>query len=129
MSKKNEPTRRRVDALAEQKAHGQAVQSWLRERANLMTKLLRKLRKKRAKAAAGSRGVDRVPARYQVQRTPGIPGTEWHVEHSDANYAQRRRIHLESGRALVPGQNKPHVNPRRDGKSARAGRLRKELQA
>lgn len=69
------------------------------------------------------RGVDRVPDRVNVDR----PDPEVLVEHPDANYAQRRAYKRKTGRRARSTANIPHVNPKRDAKSLKSGRLRAEL--
>jgi hypothetical protein len=125
VSKKTEPTRRQVDALRAQRAHGENVVSWLRARQAKAEKALRALFKKRAKTRP-SRGVDRVPAHLDVT---GLGTAEWLVVHTEPNHAERHRRSLSSGRSLRaygPG-NPPHTNPARDAKSLKSGALRKEL--
>lgn len=119
--KKTQPTPRQRDALRAQKAHGTNLREWVHTRGEEVAKLLRKLtarRKKKAETAGVTRGVDRVPERYRVAK----PEPQWIARHEDLprDYRRARGYTATSG-------NTPYVNPRRDAKSRKAGRLRKEL--
>lgn len=120
--KKTSLTRRQRDAVRRQRAHGDDLRAWLHDREQAVQKRLSELRKalfnRRQKGKAPSRGVDRVPDRYRVK----APEPTVIVEHHDLVRSYRRA----RGYTATSG-NTPHVNPERDAKSARSGRLRKEL--
>lgn len=124
---KNRPTPSRSETKAKQLALRDAMTAWWEERAQLRAK--RKAEQAKADAAARkneSRGVDRVPERLRAGRT--TPPFEWVVLHSDTPRPHRRHVHLSSGRRMKPSNNQPHINPLRDRKGLKTGRLRKELQ-
>lgn len=94
----------------------EGLRAWRRDR-------IAALAKKRADAAAKkapqSRGVDRVPERIRGLAVH----PEWVVEHHNTPRSLRRR-----GDVTWPADgNQPHINPARDEKSLKAGRLRLEL--
>lgn len=99
---KGQPTRRRLDAARAQRAHGDALRDWIqRRRADL--------ERARAKAAEKRRKKDAKKAKEAEKRPPELTvSREW--------------IHQHAGRPYVP-----YVNPDRDAKSLRSGRLRKDL--
>ena len=101
---RGERRRRQATKNAERLSVIAATRNWLQERAAAAEKRREKAAKKRRKALAKtSRGVDRVPARLRVGRP--LPEV----------------IHASTF------MGKPYVNPARDAKSLKAGRLRKEL--
>jgi len=113
--RKDQPTRRRDQAVKQSASLGQQLRDWLHARQVAAGIRGRKRRKDQAK---GKRGVDRVPARYR-----GLtPTFEWVHQHTSPSRALSRRDGVSRGRL-----NRPYVNELRDVKSLRAGRLRKEL--
>lgn len=121
---KHGPTPSRSQIRAKQLALRDSLTDWWEERSRLRAQA--KAERAKADAAARklqSRGVDRVPKHLRGLR----PHLEFVVAHQGSNYAHRRRWHLKTGRRMVAGTNQPHINPRRDGKAVRSGRLRKEL--
>lgn len=119
-TKKTVPTPQQRRAVRAQRAHGDDLRAWWHDREQKASKWLAKLTKKRRKAVTGRRGVDRVPERYRD--TPREP--EYLVKHEDLPRSYRRA----QGYTATSG-NVPHRNPKRDAKSLRSGRLRKELQS
>lgn len=113
--KKTSPTRRRDDASRaaaqfgeqlRQYFHGQQVLAGIRRR------------KRRKEPITASRGVDRVPDQL-VGLTPSF---QWIHLHTSPSRAMVRGTGARRGRI-----NKSYVNPMRDVKAMRSGRLRKEL--
>jgi len=115
-------TRRRSEALREQRALRDELRSWRESLIRAAQKARVKAAKKRAeKKPDGSRGVDRVPKHLRgLAVTPEVL-----VEHVGPTYVQRRRHSLRTGRRLQPSINAPYVNPARDAK--RHARLRREV--
>lgn len=117
--KKAQPTRRRDTAVAESVSIGEQLRQWLHARQIAAGIRNRKRRKEQAKNQANvSRGVHRVPERYRVTK----PTPEWIALHTSPS----RRMVRDSG-ASRGRINEPYVNPMRDVKALRSGRLRKEL--
>lgn len=112
----------RAATMSDRTALRDSLRTWWSDRAEARKKAAEKARKK---AKPGSRGVDRVPAHL---RGLGRSLPEYVVEHTDSPRSDRRRARLNTGRRMASSTNTPHVNPRRNGKSLKAGRLRKELQ-
>jgi hypothetical protein len=54
------------EAIARQKAHGESLRAWLQDKAAEAAKR-RRVRHLADQVAVGSRGVDRVPARYRTE--------------------------------------------------------------
>lgn len=112
---KNAPTRRRDLAQAESASFGEQLRQWLHARQ--IAAGIRN-RKRRKEQPTGKRGVDRVPERYRVTK----PAPEWVVLHTSPSRHLVRHTGASRGRI-----NEPYVNPMRDVKALRSGRLRKEL--
>lgn len=100
-------TQKQKTAIKRQRAHGNSLRSWLQDRAHAAAK---RRAKARETAPTGSRGVDRVPARYQVHG----PVPKFVVEHTGEPYKVRRDWARSKGRNLPASSNTPHINPDRD---------------
>lgn len=108
----------RAQARTNRTGRAAAFRDWFEER--------RTESMKRNAAAAKAyrerpRGVDRVPDRYRVH----APVPKYVVQHTSANYTQRRAWALGQGRSLPSSGNESHVNLGRDRKPG--ARLRVEL--
>lgn len=110
-TKKTEPTRTRAQARAAAKSFGTSLREWMQAR-QVAAGIRNRKRKK--KAPTGDRGVDR----YRVTK----PAPTWLVLHTSPSRALVRHQGGSRGRL-----NEPYVNPMRDVKALRSGRLRKEL--
>lgn len=95
------PTRRQVDARREQRERGDGLRDWLQRRAADLEKAAKKRAAKRAKKAAKA-------AKKADRNAEPVRTVEWVHQHAGHPY-------------------KPYVNPDRDKRSARSGRLRREL--
>lgn len=119
MTRKGAPTRRQGDARRAQAANGEQLRGWLSRQAGRMEKARAKAAEKREKARAKedkkADGVTRVEPDLTL---------EWVHQHHSPSRAMRRI----KGRNRWHGRkNTPYRNPDRDAKSAKSGRLRKEL--
>ena len=110
--KKTTATPTQATRARARRAFGDHLREWLHDRKHAAAKKRAKAAKKRAadikKGRVPSRGVDRVPDRY---RGP----------------AKQDPTYLHQFFGTVKSHHKPYVNPDRDTKSAKAGRLRKDL--
>lgn len=104
---KQQPTRRRVEARRDQRAHGERLRDWIQRR---QADLERRRAKKREEA---ERDKPARPERVVV----------WVHQHT----APSRGFRRSNGKRVTGSGNTPYVNPDRDKKSLKAGRLRREL--
>lgn len=104
---KQQPTRRQSAALRDQRARAEVRRDLRENHARRAMARIMQFAKRRRKTAV-------VPV--------GQRPIEYLVEHTQPNRAWFRSQGVKGGSG-----NRPYVNPDRDGKSARSGRLRKEL--
>lgn len=120
MNRKQQPTRRQGDARRARAAHGEQVRGWLLRQAGR----LEKARAKAAELREKQRAKNDKAEGDGVTRVPPTRTFEWVHRHTRPSRSQWR----VGGRNRYTGKkNTPYVNPARDAKSAKSGRLRREL--